>query len=296
VELRVLNYFLMIAREENITKAAQLLHVSQPTLSRQIANLEEELGVKLFIRQSHKITLTEDGLLLRRRAQEMRQLSDKIVEEMSSNKDELAGEISIGSGELSAMNELADIIAQFHKKYPLVTFNLQSGNSEDTKLAIEQGLLDIGLLIEPVDTEKYDFVRMNQHETWGALVKTDSPLAKLEFLTAADLKNQTIILSKSHTMESEMNHWLGRSLASVKIISKYNLLYNSAILAKKGLGIILCLKLESRYEGLKFIPLKPGLTYNSVLAWKADQVSSRTVSEFINFVKKYLKDISNDEK
>jgi len=286
----------MIAREENITKAAQLLHISQPTLSRQIANLEDELGTKLFVRQSHKITLTEDGLLLRRRAEEMRQLSDKIVEEMSSSKDELAGEISIGSGELSAMNELAEIITKFHELYPLVTFNVQSGNSEDTKLAIEQGLLDIGLLIEPVDTEKYNFVRMTQQETWGALVRTDSPLANLDYLTAADLKNQTIIISKSRTMASEMNHWLGRSLKNIKIVSNYNLLYNSAILAKKGLGVILCLKLEAKYDGLKFIPLKPVLTYNSVLAWKADQVSSRTVAVFIDFAKKYLKGISIDEK
>jgi len=296
MELRVLNYFLMIAREENITRAAQLLHVSQPTLSRQIANLEAELGVKLFIRQSHKITLTEDGLLLRRRAQEMRQLSDKITEEMSSNRDELAGEISIGSGELSAMSELAVIMDKFHEQYPLVTFNLQSGNSEDTKLGIEQGLLDLGLLIEPVDTEKYNFVRMNQHEQWGALVQSDSKLAQLDYLTAHDLAGTSLILSKSRPMESEMNHWLGHSLGTIKIVSRYNLLYNSVMLVKQGLGNALCLKLDAHYEGITFVPLKPTLTYNSVLTWKADQISSRTVSEFIDFAKKYLKDISSDEK
>ena len=136
MELRVLNYFLMVAREENITRAANLLHISQPTLSRQIANLEEELGTKLFTRHSHQITLTEDGLLLRRRAQEMRQLSEKIKSELSSDQTELSGEISIGSGELQGMNELGDIIVAFHKKYPLVTFNIQSGNAEDITLSL----------------------------------------------------------------------------------------------------------------------------------------------------------------
>ncbi|KRN99126.1 LysR family transcriptional regulator [Companilactobacillus kimchiensis] len=282
----------MIAREENITKAAKLLHVSQPTLSRQIANLEGELGVKLFVRQSHKISLTEDGLLLRRRAEEMRQLNDKILEEMSADKEDLAGEISIGSGELHSMVELADIITKFHQRYPLVKFNMQSGNSEDIKLAIEQGLLDLGLLIEPVDTEKYSFTRMHQHETWGILVANDSPLAKLPFVTPTDLKGESLIMSKSHPMVSEMNHWFGSALKDIKIISTYNLLYNSAILVKQGLGIALCLKLESNYEGVNFVPLQPKLSYNSVLAWKADQISSRTVSEFIDFAKKYLKDMS----
>lgn len=178
MELRVLNYFLMVAREENITKAAQILHISQPTLSRQIANLEQELDTKLFVRQSHKITLTEDGMLLRRRASEMQQLSDKIFEEMSSDDEVLTGEIQIGSGELKSMDKLAEVIVEFHRQHPQVTFNIQSGNSEDIKLKIEQGLLDLGLLIEPVDTEKYSFVRMQQLETWGILVQDNSPLAK----------------------------------------------------------------------------------------------------------------------
>lgn len=292
MELRVLNYFLMVAREENITKAAQILHISQPTLSRQIANLEQELDTKLFVRQSHKITLTEDGMLLRRRASEMQQLSDKIFEEMSSDDEVLTGEIQIGSGELKSMDKLAEVIVEFHRQHPQVTFNIQSGNSEDIKLKIEQGLLDIGLLIEPVDTEKYSFVRMQQLETWGILVQDNSPLAKKNYVTAEDLQNETLIFTQSRPMTNELNSWFGNVANNIKLISKYNLLYNSAILAKKGLGILLCLQLESHYEGLSFVPLKPALHYNSVLAWKADQITSKTVTSFINFAKKYLKDIS----
>lgn len=296
MELRVLNYFLMIAREENITRAANLLHVSQPTLSRQIAALEEELGTKLFVRQSHKITLTEDGLLLRRRAEEMRQLSDKIKTEMSEDKAEIAGEISIGGGELRSMNELAQIMTAFRQQYPLVTFKIQSGNSKDTKWGIEQGLLDLGLLIEPVSTEKYDFARMHPVEQWGVMTPVDSSLAKFDYIESKDLRNQTLILSKSRPMESELNYWFGSDLKKIHVAANYNLLYNAVIMARAGLGSVLCLKLDAHYEGMKFIPLKPALTYNSVLAWKADQITARNVSAFIDFAEKYLEGISGDEK
>ncbi|KRK82605.1 LysR family transcriptional regulator [Companilactobacillus bobalius DSM 19674] len=286
----------MIAREENITRAANLLHVSQPTLSRQIAALEEELGTKLFVRQSHKITLTEDGLLLRRRAEEMRQLSDKIKTEMSEDKAEIAGEISIGGGELRSMNELAQIMTAFRQQYPLVTFKIQSGNSKDTKWGIEQGLLDLGLLIEPVSTEKYDFARMHPVEQWGVMTPVDSSLAKFDYIESKDLRNQTLILSKSRPMESELNYWFGSDLKKIHVAANYNLLYNAVIMARAGLGSVLCLKLDAHYEGMKFIPLKPALTYNSVLAWKADQITARNVSAFIDFAKEYLEGISDDEK
>ena len=296
MELRVLNYFLMIAREENITRAANILHISQPTLSRQIAALEEELGTKLFIRQSHKITLTEDGMLLRRRAEEMRQLSEKIVDEMSSDKTELTGEISIGTGELRGMNELGDLIVAFHRKYPLVTFNIQSGNARDTLFDMGQGLLDMGIFIEPVDTSKFDFVRLHQTENWGALIPNELELAKKAFITPKDLKGLDLIMSRSQSMQNEIDHWLGRYIKSVKFVSTYNLLYNSAILVKRGLGIALGLNLEAKYDGLTFVPLKPTLEYSSVLAWKADVASSKAITTFIEFAKKYLEGISENQK
>lgn len=296
MELRVLNYFLIVAREENITKAASLLHISQPTLSRQIANLEQELGTKLFIRKSHQIRLTSEGLLLRRRAEEMHQLSQKIYDEISVDQSELNGEISIGSGELRGMNELGEIMVKFHQKYPQVTFNIQSGNSKDIKFGIERGLLDMGILIEPVDTQKYQFVPLAETESWGALVRNDSPLSKLDYITPKDLQNQDLIMSHSQKMKNQMNQWLGVYADSISYVSTYNLLYNSAILVKNGLGIALGLDLEAKYEDLTFIPLKPKQIYHSVLAWKADEISSKTVTVFLDFAKKYLNRISNDEK
>ncbi|KRL66701.1 LysR family transcriptional regulator [Companilactobacillus versmoldensis] len=296
MELRVLNYFLMIAREENITRAAKLLHISQPTLSRQIAGLEQELGVKLFTRQSHQITLTEEGLLLRRRAEEIQQLTDKTISELSSDKSELSGEIAIGSGELLAMNELAAIMTKFHQQYPLVTFTIRSDNSNNIKLKIEQGILDLGMLIEPINTEKYDFIEMSDQESWGILVRDDSPLAKSSKVSPENLQGQSLIMSDSSSMNNEITHWLGNKAKDVHIVSRYNLLYNSTSLVTQGLGILLCLKLESHFDGLTFVPLNPDLKYHSVLAWKADQISSRTVVAFIEFAKKYLRGISHDEK
>lgn len=292
MELRVLRYFLMVAREENITKAAQALHVTQPTLSRQMAQLEEELGVKLFNRKSHNIELTEEGVLLRRRAQEMMQLSEIIKDELSGSREELSGRIAIGAGELKSMDQLADIIAEFHEEYPKVEFELYSGNVQGIKFQMDQGLLDLGLLIEPVEIEKYDFLRMTQSERWGVLIPDNNKLAKLSAITAVDLKDQPLIVSKSSSMRSELKSWFGDFGQELNIVNTYNLLYNSAMLMRKNIGLGLSLELHSQYEGLTFIPLEPELKLTSVLVWKSNQVFSPATTKFIDFSKKYLKSIS----
>ncbi len=293
MELRVLRYFLMVAREENITRAAQALHVTQPTLSRQLVQLEEELGVKLFIRKSHRIELTEEGILLRRRAQEMMQLSEIIKDELSGNGEELTGKVAIGAGELKSMDQLADIIAEFHEEHPKVEFELYSGNVEGIKFQIDQGLLDLGLFIEPVEIEKYDFIRMSQVERWGVLVPEEHPLAKKTTLKASDLHQQPLIISKSTSMRNELKSWFGEFGQELNIVNTYNLLYNSAMLMRKNMGVGLSLELHSQYDGLTFIPLEPELNLTSVLAWKSNQVFSPTTTKFIEFAKKYLKSISS---
>lgn len=292
MELRVLRYFLMVAREENITKAAQALHVTQPTLSRQMAQLEEELGTKLFNRKSHNIELTEEGVLLRRRAQEMMQLSEIIKDELSGAGEELSGKVAIGAGELKSMDQLADIIAEFHEEYPKVEFELYSGNVQGIKFQMDQGLLDLGLLIEPVEIEKYDFLRMTQSERWGVLIPDNNKLAKLSAITAVDLKDQPLIVSKSSSMRSELKSWFGDFGQELNIVNTYNLLYNSAMLMRKNIGLGLSLELHSQYEGLTFIPLEPELKLTSVLVWKSNQVFSPATTKFIEFSKKYLKSIS----
>ncbi len=295
MDIRVLKYFLMVAREENITKAAQLLHITQPTLSRQLQQLEQELGVKLFQRSKHSIYLTSEGLLFRRRAQELVNLAEKVKNELSPQEGELAGEVSIGCGELLSMEELSEIISAFNKEHPLVKFHLRSGYNDDIKEWIEQGILDMGLLIEPVDIGKYEFVRMKQKEQWGVLVREDSPLANCDAIRPGDLVGTPVVTTIDSPIHNELASWSGDYAREMQSVMTYNLLYNAAITARKGLGPVVCLKLDCRYDDLVFVPLSPKLELSSVLAWKEHQTFSATVSAFIQFAKKYKSCISHDK-
>ncbi len=288
MELRVLNYFLMVAREENITKAAQLLHVTQPTLSRQIAQLEEELGVKLFQRSNHSIILTDDGMLLKRRAQELVSLAEKTKREFSHD-EQISGVVSIGSGELKSMEFLSDVIVSFRQKYPKVHFEIYSGNSDNIKERIERGLLDIGLLLEPVDIGKYDFMRTNVREEWYALVSEASPLAKKEVLAPKDFYDVPLILTHRELVQNHIYNWLGEYANEENIAASGNLLYNMAILAKHGLGAIIAIRLDCEYNGLKYIPLSPKLESETVLVWKKTQTFSQATEAFIKHAREMLK-------
>lgn len=294
MELRVLNYFLAIAREENFTKAAQQLHVTQPTLSRQIADLEQELGVKLFVRSNHNIVLTEDGMMLKRRAQEILTLADKTKRDFLQKDEVLSGTISIGSGEFRSTEYLAKIIAEFRKQYPKVKFDIYSGNAENIRDHIERGLLDIGLMSEPIDIRKYHFIQMPFKEQWGLFVQTGSSLAKKDSICPKDLAGMSIVTATGDFNQSRIGKWLGDYKDQVEISVTANLPYNEAMLAKENIGVMLSLRLNCIYEGLDFVPLKPALEVSTVLGWKKEQVFSIATSTFINFAKKYLKSISDD--
>lgn len=295
MELRVLNYFLAIAREENFTKAAQQLHVTQPTLSRQIADLEQELGVKLFVRSNHAIALTEDGMILKRRAQEILSLADKTKRDFLQKDEALSGVISIGSGEFRSTEYLAKIIAQFRKKYPKVTYEIYSGNAINIRDYIERGLLDIGLMSEPVDMRKYNFVNMPVKEQWGLFVPDDSPLSTKERISPEDLKGLSIVTATGDFNQSRIGKWLGEYKEQVEIAASANLPYNEAVLAKENIGVMLSINLNCTYENLRFIPLYPSLEVATVLGWKKEQVFSSTTTAFIDFAVQYLKGISNDK-
>ncbi len=221
MELRVLKYFLMTAREENITKAAALLHITQPTLSRQLMQLEEELGVKLFHRSKHSIILTEDGMLLKRRAQEMISLSDKTVKELSHKDDMLSGEIAIGCGETGSMMFLSEQIRDFRQKYPLVQFSIYSAIADDIKERIEKGILDMGLLVEPVDISKYEFVRMPQKEQWGILTRRDSKLALKKHICPEDLADVPLLMVKRELVKNELSSWFGEYYEQLHISAHF---------------------------------------------------------------------------
>ena len=287
MELRVLRYFLMAAREENITKAAELLHITQPTLSRQLIQLEEELGTKLFTRSSHRIQLTEDGMLLRHRAQELIQLADKMEKEFHQGQEEISGNIAIGSGETNGVRFLADIIRQFQETYPMVQYDLYTASADDIKEKLEQGLLDIGLLTEPVDISKYNFIRLKEKERWGVLVREDDALAEKQVIRPEDLLGVPVFLTRRTLVRNELEGWFGDIYDQIRVAGIYNLINNAAVMVEKKVGVVLCFQLRNRFDGLKYIPLYPLVETGAVLVWKKSQIASRTMRQFLRFVKEY---------
>ena len=288
MEIRVLKYFLLVAREENITKAANLLHLTQPTLSRQLLQLEEELGVQLFRRSKHHIILTEAGMLLRRRAEEIVALADKTKDDLQHREEQLTGTIAVGSGELQSSRFLTQLLTAFQEKNPLVRFAIYSGNSDNIKERIERGLLDVGLLQEPVDISKYSFVRTPCREQWGVLVRDDSELAARENVSPAELASVPLILPERESVQNELFNWFGSYAEGLHITATGNLLYNLASLVRASGGCVLTLNLDCTYEGLRFIPLSPPLESNTVLVWKKAQTFSAAAAALIKFSEKYI--------
>lgn len=285
MELRVLNYFLTVAREENITRAAQLLHVTQPTLSRQLMQLEEELGVQLFHRGKHSVSLTEDGMLLRRRAQELVSLSEKTKLELQHKEEIPAGEIAIGCGESKSMSLLSEKMVSFRQKYPLVQFSIYSAIADDIKERIEKGLLDMGLLVEPVDISKYEFIRLPVKERWSVLVREDSPLAQKDCVTPEDLLDVPLLMVQREQVKNELANWFGETYDQLEIAAVYNLIVNAAFMVERGLGVAICFDLGAVFENLRFIPLLPRMETGSVLVWKKNQMLSAAQMLFIQHVR-----------
>jgi DNA-binding transcriptional LysR family regulator len=292
MEIRLLKYFLTVAREESITKGAEILHITQPTLSRQLMQLEEKLGVQLFTRGKTKITLTDEGMLLRRRAEEILDLVDRTEREFSEQDNLIAGEIFIGAGETNAMHVLANLVKKFNEEYPQVKYSLYSGNADDIKERIDKGLIDIGLLTEPVNIEKYDFIRLPNKETWGVLMQKDSPLAKKEFIKPEDLTNMPIINTKRSMVQNEIENWFGVQYEKLNVIANYNLIYNAAIMVEEWLGYALCFeKLVNINDetNLCFKPFYPKLETGAVIVWKKHQVFSVATAKFIEKIIDALK-------
>ena len=293
MELRVLQYFLMVAEEENITKAAALLHVTQPTLSRQLKQLEDELGVKLFERSSHNIFLTKDGMLLKQRAQEMITLAEKTKQELQQ-ANALSGEIALGSGESNGMYIVADIISGFRKRYPQIRFEIYTDSADGIKERFEHGLIDFAIFLEPVEPGKYNFIRMPQKDTWGVMMRNDHPLAQKGYVEPDDLREIPLLMPGRFLIQKEWASWFGGQMDNLNIVVTYNLLYNAALLVENGVGSALCLKLEAHYDNLTFVPVSPQLEMRSQMAWKKNQFLSPAASEFIKYAKDYMEEMKNN--
>ena len=286
MELRVLRYFLVAAREENITRAAAQLHITQPTLSRQLMQLEDELGVKLFHRGGHSMLLTEDGMLLRRRAQEIVDLTKKTEQELKHEEETVSGEISIGCGEARNMNVLCEMMASFRREYPDVSFEIYTAIADDVKERLENGILDMGLLLEPVEISRYQYVRMPLEEEWRVLMRKDSPLAEKEKITPDDLADVPLIVAKRQSVRNELEHWFGQRAEKLRIATICNLSYNNqSIMVESGVGVAMTMEFSSCKDTLCLRPLEPEMKSGCVLVWKKNQILSPAVARFIKHVK-----------
>lgn len=284
MDIRVLRYFLAVAREETINGAANYLHVTQPTLSRQLMDLEEELGKKLFLRGNRKITLTEAGLFLRKRAQEIVDLAEKTEEEFHAPDESVSGDIHIGGGETEAMRLIARVARELQMENPHLRYHIYSGNGDDVTERLDKGLLDFGILIEPVDISKYDFLQIPAKDTWGMLMRKDSPLASLERITAADLLNLPIITSRQSMLSADFSKWLGYDFERLHVVATYNLLYNASLMVQEGIGYALTLDKLINTSGdspLCFKPLFPKKEVGLDVVWKKYQVFSRAAERFL---------------
>lgn len=288
MELRVLKYFIAVAREKTISSAADYLHITQPSLSRQLMDLEKELGKQLFIRGNRKIVLTEDGELLYRRAIEIITLVEKTESEIQDSNEPISGNIYIGGSETKAMRIIAQAAAELQKLYPYIQYHIYSGTSDDVKEKLDKGLLDFGVLMGQFDHTKYDSIKLPDHDVWGVLMRKDSPLAKREFIKPEDLYNLPLIISRQSTALETQLEWLGKSADELNIVGTYNLIYNASLMVEAGVGYALGLEklLYSQSEGqLCFRPIYPWQRTAMDLVWKKYQIFSKTSEKFLQQIR-----------
>ncbi len=296
MELRILKYFLTVAREENITKAAALLHITQPTLSRQLMQMEEELGVQLFRRGKHNVMLTEDGMLLRRRAQEIVDLAEKTAKELKHGGENISGEISIGCGETQNMKPLSEMIATFQQRYPDVNFSIYTAIADDVKERLENGILDMGLLLEPVEISRYQYMRMPLKEKWHVLMRRDSRLAEKQVVTPNDLAEVPLIIAKRQSVRNVLENWFGYDKEKLHVVSTCNIShYNQSVMVESGIGMALVMEFSCNQDTLCLRPLEPALESGCVLVWKKNQALSPAVLCFIEHAKEYLEKIAQEK-
>ena len=291
MELRELRYFLAVAREQSISKAAEALYVTQPNLSRQIQNLEKEVGRQLIIRGARKITLTDAGQLLRKRAEEIMELYAKTESELNTPIADVSGDIHIGGGESHVMGLIAKAAHEMSKKYPNVKLHLFSGDSATVSERLDKGLIDFGIFIEPFDISKYDNMRLPLTDTWGVLMRKDSPLSVKSYITPEDLWDKPLILSRQTLGKNKLSEWFGKPTEKLNIVATGNLLYNISLLVEEGMGYAVTLDKIIRTDGnsnLCFRPLAPELISHLDIAWKKYQVFPKCAEVFLQHLQELI--------
>ena len=291
MEIRVLRYFLIVAQEGNITRAAETLHITQPTLSRQIAQLEEEVGAMLFDRSNRRLTLTSEGLLLRRRAEEILELVGKTEQEIAARTELVEGTVSLGCGDLAAVKALSELIRGFHTCYPAVDFELYTATADHIKERMDHGLTDLGLLLEPIDKDRYDYLHLPKPEEWVVAMPPDSPLSEREAITPADLRGLPLILPSRTNVQNELAHWSGDVFEKLNILFTSNLPSNSCVMVHSGLAFALLVRGSIDFWDPKIItcrPLSPPLQTPCILAWRRRQPFGPAAEKFIAYLREHL--------
>ncbi len=298
MELRELKYFLAVAREENITKAAEYLFITQPSLTRQIQNMEAEVGQPLFIRAGRKMVLTEAGQLLRKRAEEIIELYEKAEREWLNLSDDVNSEVYIGGGESYGMNILMDVISDMRKSYPDIKVNLYSGDIVDVSERLDKGLIDFGLLMQPADLSKYENIRLPYKDRWGLIMHKDHPLAQKEYIVPEDLSGVPVVQSRHSLPKSYLTEWY-KGVNGINVIGTYNLLHNAAYIAENKIGCVLCFDRLINTTGecnLAFRPLKPAIEVELDVVWKKYQVFSKPAQIFLKFLQEKIINLKQNDR
>lgn len=283
MELRVLQYFLAVTREQSISGAAEALHLSQPTLSRQLKDMEEELGKQLLIRGSRKITLTEEGMLLRKRAEEILDLVKKTEDEITLSNDLIGGDIYIGAAETDAVRHLAKVAHDLQTQYPLVHFHIASGDALTVTEQLDKGLIDFGLLLGEIDLSKYDCLKIPIRDRWGVLMRSNAPLASKKAVSPKDLWDEPLIISRQMADSKKIYDMLQRTDEQLNIVATYNLVFNGSLMVEEGMGYALCLDKIINVTGspLCFRPLDPAYEAGVSIVWKKYSVFTKAAEEFL---------------
>lgn len=299
MELRVLQYFLAVAREQSIVRAAESLNLSQPTLSTQIKHMEEELGKQLLIRGSkgsRKVTLTEEGIILRKRAEEILDLVKKTENEISLSDSIIIGDVYIGTGETEGVRLLAKAATKLRTDYPGIHYRISSGNASFVTEHLDKGLIDFGLVFGAPDLKKYEALKLPAKDVWGVLMPQNAPLAQKEYISPEDLWDKPLLISQEQSDGGDLIHWMRRSLSSLNITTSYNLLFNASILVEEGLGYAICFDKIINTSGdskLCFRPLSPRLEVEMSIIWKKYQVFSKPAEKFLQVL---WENLESDEK
>lgn len=295
MEFRVLEYFLAIAREGSFSKAAKQLHITQPTLSRQISDLEKEIGKVLFIRGKKQVSLTEDGVFLFNRAKEIVSLKDKTLIEFSKNDDNVYGDVYIGGGESLGMSLIAKTIKLTQDKYPNIRFHLFSGNAESVVEKLERGLIDFGILINSCVTDKYEHIKLGVCDQLGVLMRKDDVLANKNTISISDITNKPLIVSAQESLENIAKNNYEFNELTKKAICTYNLLYNASLLVREKVGYCICIDniINTKGSDLIFKPLEPRIDVKLILVYKKYNIFSKAASIFLDLLKQEIENNEN---